>query len=215
MSITLRRRIPLYLGFIFAFVLIYDFYFTPGKAFISPIASEFVKWGGIILQMAGLIGSISVFLLHATRVRREKKLFNKAASAWALVMFTISFSLGMLYGQASEAYLWVYDTVVANGRATVYGLMCFILLSVTWRAYRARTFESTVLMITGLFALLNNTPAATATWKGFADIGAWLLSIPSKGASLALLTGLAIGGILTGLRTILGAERGLGGITED
>ncbi|MCL5039724.1 MAG: hypothetical protein M1299_07900, partial [Firmicutes bacterium] len=84
--------------------------------------------------------------------------------------------------------------------------------SASFRAFRARNVEATILLLAGVLVLLGRAPVGELI-SGFFPRGAdWLMNVPNIAGNRAILIGAAIGTVATGLRLLLGIDRGyLGG----
>ena len=94
--------------------------------------------------------------------------------------------------------------------------LAFFVASASFRAFRARTKEATLLLLAAFVILLGRTPLghiATAwfpDWLSFfrvENLSNWILSWPNMAGQRAILIGIALGIISTSLKLILGLER--------
>jgi hypothetical protein len=106
-------------------------------------------------------------------------------------------------------------------QSTMFSLLAFFVASASYRAFRARTKEATLLLLAAFIILLGRTPlghVATAwipesvAWLRVENLSNWVMSIPNLAGQRAILIGIALGIISTSLKLILGLERShLGG----
>jgi len=85
-------------------------------------------------------------------------------------------------------------------------LLAFYIASASYRAFRARSAVSTVLLVAALLLMLRVIPMGP-----FADsisaIGSWTLLVPNLAAKRAIVIGVGLGGVATALKVVLGIER--------
>jgi len=77
--------------------------------------------------------------------------------------------------------------------------------------FRARTYEGLVVVIAGLFVLMRYAPMGSAIWAPFGPIGEWIMSVPNSAVQRGLLISAGAGGVMLGIRMLLGQERGFMG----
>ena len=101
-------------------------------------------------------------------------------------------------------------------QATMYALLAFFVASASFRAFRAKNREATVLLIAAFIVLLGRTPAgdfATAwlpdalSWFKIPNMANWIMSVPNMAGQRAIIMGIALGVASLSLRVILGVER--------
>ena len=90
--------------------------------------------------------------------------------------------------------------------------LAFYVASASYRAFRARNLEATVLLGSAILVMLGATPVGGVIWSKFPVIQRWLIDIPNMTGQRALLIGAAVGSFVACLRTMLGIERGHLGI---
>jgi hypothetical protein len=141
--------------------------------------------------------------------------------------------VGVPLGPQNSVVVWLYNNVQVPMDATMFSLLAFFIASAAFRAFRARSFEATLLLITAMFVMIGNVPIGDLVWNkliswipgadspeswvnSFADgasrIRQWILDIPNSAARRGIILGVSLGVISQSIRIILGIERSyLGG----
>jgi hypothetical protein len=110
----------------------------------------------------------------------------------------------------------LYRATFAPLQSTMYALLAFFVASASFRAFRAKNREATILLIAAFVVLLGRTPAGDyATmwlppWLDFfhvPNLANWIMSVPNMAGQRAILIGIALGVASLSLRVILGVER--------
>jgi hypothetical protein len=102
---------------------------------------------------------------------------------------------------------WEYDNIFVPMQATMFSMLAFYIASAAYRAFRARTIEATVLLITGIILMIGRVPIGEWLWPKFPNITEWILTNPSMAAQRGIMIGIGLGMIATSLRIIFGIER--------
>ena len=99
----------------------------------------------------------------------------------------------------------------------MFSLLAFFVASASYRAFRAKTREATILLVAAFIILVGRTPLGyyltcwLPDWLSFLHIpnlSAWIMSTPNLAGQRAIMIGIALGIIATSLKLILGIERG-------
>ncbi len=205
----MQRSLPLGLCFIMGILMIIQF-FSP-----HPISQQFfdtiIKWIRIISAFALVLGVRSISLRHIEAVRRRKS--GYIYSIFTLLALVITAVLGLGYGIGPRAPIrTIFNNILVPLGATMFSILAFYMASAAYRAFRARTFEATLLLIAAFIVMLGMVPIGNWISPHFPSIAEWLLSVPNMAAKRGILFGVALGVIATSLKIILGIERGwLGG----
>jgi hypothetical protein len=77
------------------------------------------------------------------------------------------------------------------------------------RLSRITSFEVFCLWITAILTVMGSTTALVAIWPPFNDIRIWIYMVPDRAARIAATGAAAIGGIILGVRALVGKEPGL------
>ena len=86
-------------------------------------------------------------------------------------------------------------------------LLAFYIASSAFRAFRARNFEATLLLVAATLVMLGRVPIGEATWEGFTQVQQWIMEFPNTAAKRAIWIGVGLGMASTALKLILGVER--------
>ncbi len=111
----------------------------------------------------------------------------------------------------------IYNGIFVPLGATMFSLLAFFVASASYRAFRAKTREATVLLIAAFIILIGRTPLGyyltfwlpePLQFLHIPNLSAWILSAPNLAGQRAIMIGIALGIIATSLKLILGIERG-------
>lgn len=193
------------------------------------------------------LGTFSLIRLHVTRVRRKQE--NWGFSIVLLTAFVAMLFFGVmqyrlleqkpslelpdLWAQESafnffclRGYDMMFDGMFQQMDATMFSIIAFFILSAAYRAFRIRSIESTVLLVTALVLILANMGVVASLSSGIIDrmvdsnkehflnnfkleeIANWLKSNIQTGSLRAINFGIAVGTLAMGLRLWLGLDKG-------
>lgn len=200
----MKRQIPLVLVFIFGVLLAIQ-YFVPSE--FSQRGYEFVlDWIIIIGIFAMVLGIWSQIHVGYYKIRHRDEGWQYSVVT-LVSMFTMMFlgisSFGGLHG---TAFRLIYNNVFIPIQATIFSLLAFYIASASYRAFRARSAVSTVLLVAALLLMLRVIPTGPLA-DPINQIGSWMLLVPNLAAKRAILIGVGLGGVATALKIVLGIER--------
>ena len=205
----MKRQVPLVLCFVFGIVMIFT-QFSP-HSFSQGIYEEVISWALIIGPFALVLATVTLIQTHATRIRRRTEHWQ-----YSLVVFAgliIMVLIGIPYGPQNSIFEWLYNNVQLPMDATMFSLLAFFIASAAYRAFRARTFEASLLLITALIVMMGNVPVGDLLSNDTASKARqWILDNPNLSARRGIILGVSLGVISQSIRIILGIERSyLGG----
>jgi len=213
----MRRTFPLVIAFIMGFVMMIQ-YFIP-----HPISQKFYK---IMVQQWLIIISIFFYvfawrsfgLYHINKIKRRKEGWWASVVAFVGVFFMLLAGFGDRipgFGNFIVKYFNfddLYNYMFAPLQATMFSLLAFFIASAAFRAFKARTLEATLLLVTATIVMLGRVPLGASLWKGLPEVVEWILMYPNMAAQRGIMIGVGLGMIATSLKIILGIERSyLGG----
>lgn len=206
----MRVQVPLIITFITGSLIIIGF-FIPRDP-IGEIQATFLTWYVIIAGFTMVIGLITLARVHIANIRRRSPGFGYSIVLILSMLVTlfVGFYSGIKYGGLFELgtpFMWYYDNVYVPLSATMFSLLAFFIASAAYRAFRARTFEATLLLIAGALVMIGRVPIGDMLWNKLPPIADWIMEIPQMAAKRGMLIGIALGMVITSLRILLGIER--------
>ncbi len=225
----MKRQIPLALCFLFGIAMIFT-RFSP-HSYSQAVYGEVLEWGLIISPFALVLAVATLVQTHVARVR-----FRSEHWQYSLVVFVgmiMMVCVGVPFGPKNSVFVWLYDNVQVPMDATMFSLLAFFIASAAFRAFRARSFEATLLLIAAILVMIGNVPVGDLVWNnliswipgadnpeswvnslvgGASWLRQWILDIPNSAARRGIILGVSLGVISQSIRIILGIERSyLGG----
>jgi hypothetical protein len=205
----MRRTIPLRICLICGVVMMIQF-FIPHK-YSANFFNHVVDWTIVCGIFALVIGLYSNFHFHMTKVVRRKAGWGYSIVTMVSVV-TVAF-IGIAYGVGvGSLFMKIYRNMLVPMQATVFSLLGFYMASATFRAFKAKNKEATVLLVIAVFMMLGRVPLGYFVWHRIPDIVEWIMMYPNMAAVRGILLGVGLGSAAMNLKIILGIERGwLGG----
>ncbi len=190
--------------FIAGFVMVLQ-YFIPHWPF-SDLQGLFNNWFLIIMVFAMILGIGNLLKLHLGKLQK------KASGWWYSIVlitgFAIVFGAGMIWGvESGSPFDWFYFNVNLPMSSTMFALLAFFVASASYRAFRARTPEATLLLISAIIVMLSRVPLGNYVWDKLPLVGDWIMGSPNMAGQRAIMIGIALGVVSTSLRILLGIER--------
>ena len=214
----MKRQVPLVLCFVFGIVMIFT-RFSP-HSFSQGIYEEVISWILIIGPFALVLATVTLIQTHTARIRRRTEHWQ-----YSLVVFAgliIMVLIGVPFGPQDSIFEWLYNNVQLPMDATMFSLLAFFIASAAYRAFRARTFEASLLLLTAMLVMMGNVPIGDHIWNTImswspwtdkvSEARQWILDNPNLSARRGIILGVSLGVISQSIRIILGIERSyLGG----
>lgn len=225
-----QRQLPVFIAFAFGIAL-WAQYFIPSRMSQKAFEVYNASWAIAIAAAALILGVISAVHYHLTKVRLKKPGWAYSILTLAAFLIYSAFSMilpfiNLLCGRALEKlphlgwltdpvgdgtpYMWIYNNFQVPLDSTMFSLLCFFIASAAFRAFRARSFEATALLIAGIFIMLGRVPVGEMISIGnfsLSDVSEWLFNYPSTGAQRGVQFGIVMSQVAVSLRIIFGIER--------
>jgi len=200
----MKRQIPLIivmsLGFLFAVHT-----FVPHKYSVN-FYDWWVSWSKAISPFAVVLGVMSLFMVHGTRISRKLPNWQYSLVTIGALIFTSI--VGFIWGtQEGSPFMWLFKNVQMPMSATMFSLLAFYIASAAYKAFRARSIEATVLLIAAIIVMLGQVPLGHMISKWIPETSKWILNVPNLAAKRGIMTGVGLGMTATSLKIILGIER--------
>lgn len=205
----MKNEVPIAIAFVAGMLMIVSL-FVPHPIISTP-ASLARQWAIIITAFAYVLGVANIVRIsvHTVSKRRSDWVY-KLALVISLIIVAL---VGILKGiEVGTAFDWIYLNIYVPMQATMFSLLAFFIASAAYRAFRARSLEATFLLVTAAVVMIGRVPIGEKIWSSFPDLTEWIMEVPNMAAKRGIMIGAALGAISTGLKMILGIERGyLGG----
>jgi hypothetical protein len=214
----LRRTIPLLITTIVGVVYVIQ-YFVPHYPF-NKLNNWFSDWFAIIAACAIILGALNLMKISAKKVlnRREDWGYAVVIIVCFLIMTIIGLTEGKTFRDPGTGFDWLYNNVYTPLSSTMFALLAFFVASASYRAFRARNLEATLLLLAAFFVMIGRVPLGYALSAfmpdGFrlSDFAGWIMNVPHTAGQRAIMIGIALGIVSTSVRVIVGIERShLGG----
>jgi hypothetical protein len=193
-------------------------FFIPHQPFTN-MYNTLLDWSIIISIFALVIGLSSLIKLHYTRIARKTKDLPYSIVVFAGMLGMAIAGLARGVGDGSW-FMWLFKNVQVPMQSTMFSLLAFFIASAAYRAFRARTFEATLMLVTAIIIMLARVPIGNFLWQNVVpdsivqhwanmpdDVSGWILKVPSMAARRGILLGISLGAIATALKIMLGIER--------
>ncbi len=214
----MRREIPLLITGIVGVVFVIQ-YFVPHAPF-DRMNAWFSDWFSIIGACAIWLGALNLL-----KISFQKTMKKKADWGYAVVTIIsfflitiIGFTAGEGFREPGTGFTWLYDFVYTPLSATMFAILAFFVASASYRAFRARNLDATLLLVAAFLVMIGRVPVGYSISSFMPDafqlqnIATWIMQFPQTAGQRAIMIGIALGIVSTSLRIILGIERShLGG----
>ncbi len=214
----MRREIPLLITGIVGIVFVLQ-YFIPHFPF-NRMNAWFSDWFSIVAAFAIWLGALNLLKISFQKVFRRKADWGYAVVIIMsfLLMVVVGFAEGKGFRDQGTAFDWLFQFVYTPLSATMFAILAFFVASASYRAFRARNFEATLLLLAAFLVMLGRVPTGDVL-TGFmpegmrlSAVASWIMNFPQTAGQRAIMIGIALGLVSTSLRIILGIERShLGG----
>lgn len=155
------------------FVLIFIGFLTLSGYFINnDLLNDFVdnkatQWYDIIAGFAAFLGVLNLVRLHSNKISYKKK--NWQYSILTLLGFFIMIFFAFIYNNVDvpfgvhlknegSSFYWMFNYIYTPLSSTMFALLAFFVASASYRAFRIRNFEATLLLISGALLMIGRVP---------------------------------------------------------
>lgn len=218
----MRREVPIIITLVVGLVFVLS-YFIPHTPF-SELEGYYNEWFTIVASFAIWLGALNLMKMSFTKISRKSHEWQLAIVV--VVCFLLMIIVGFIDGynglqnepptsfrDPGTHFDWLYTFVYTPLSATMFAILAFYVASASYRAFRARNLQATLLLIAGFLVMLGRVPLGDmlTSWmpQGFqsSDWASWIMNFPHTAGQRAIKIGIALGIVSTSLRIILGIER--------
>ncbi len=192
------------LGFFYATVY---YVAAPGTVDLQAISDKLLAYLTAALTAGFAIGVINLTRIHIINIKRRRATWRYSV---LLIIFLFGMAIFSVIGSpfaidpdaavipasviafATPVWEFLYYKMLVNVNSSIFSLIAFFIASAAYRAFKARTLESTLLLVAGLLVVLGQAPISGLVWPGFSAIREWILAVPNTAGQRGILIGLAL-----------------------
>ena len=105
-----------------------------------------------------------------------------------------------------SGYKFLVEGLFNSLGAAMFSLLSVYIAAAAYRAFRIRTFESSLMMISAVIVILGQTSFGVYVWSGMPDLRQWLLEVPNAAAFRAIKIGSSVAALVMAFRMWLSIE---------
>ena len=218
----MKREVPIIITTIAGLVFAVS-YFIPHMPFGNAEAI-FGDWVTIVQSFAVWLGVLSLTHISLQSISRRREGWQYAIITLVALYAVVGFGLydgfsGLQattkygYNDAGTTFNWFYRFLYDPLSSTMFSILAFFVASASYRAFRARNLEATMLLVAAFFVMGGRVPLLDLAISPFtdrtlfSDFADWIMSYPNTAGQRAIMIGIALGIMSSSLRVILGIER--------
>ncbi len=218
----MRREIPILITSVAGLVFAIS-YFIPHSPF-GKAETIFGDWVTIVQAFAIWLGVLNLLKVTFEKIFRKTEgwpysyLIILSLAGTLVVGFYDGFaginaSPQFSYSDPGTHFDWVYQYLYSALTSTMFSMLAFFVGSASYRAFRARNVQATLLLISGFLVMGGRVPLLDRIAGLFTDspifsnLANWIMNYPNAAGQRAILIGIALGIMSSSLRVILGIER--------
>jgi len=230
-----KRHIPLLITGAGGFVLVAA-YFIPYTQSWGELAAI---WYDILAAVAFVLGAANLLKTHLKRI--SDRVAGWGYSGLVILSFTVTLVVGMLkvgvnpspqfpafawsgdYQGVGSGFWYFFEYAYTPLTATMFSLLAFYIASASFRAFRAKNLQASLLLGTAFIILLGRTFAGVVltgwidpdVWPGFRyltglrleNLTVFVMNVFTTAGNRAIMIGIALGIVATSLKVMLGIDR--------
>jgi len=198
------RWIPTAIAIGVGIVTLLTFFFQLPE--LNAIGMAFKEWTIVLTAFALLLGLGNLLLVHFQRIVRR----NESGAGYSVIVLLTAVAvsiIGLLFGLSDFPMTLIFKYVYEPLAGAFFALTAFFLATAAYRSMRARSLETSLMLLAALIVFLGQTPLVNTLTDWFVNAKEWILSVPSEAGVRGILLGVALGTIATGLRLLVAMDR--------
>ena len=180
-------------------------FFGSGE-WLGTLTNEALRYMTIVAGFSLLLGVVSITRVSWGVVRKRGEDWPyKIVLLTALAAMT---GFGVFQGITSGTlFEWLFDKIQKPMMATMFSVLAFFIASAAYRAFRARTVEASILLVTAIIVMIGRVPMGQYIYEDLPGLANWIMMFPNVAVQRGIIIGAALGAAAMSLRIILGIER--------
>lgn len=200
----MRKEIPLLITLLAGLIYVIANFFSVPIA--TSAKNTLDSWFLISTAFAVLLGITNLTLLHLRNISARR-----TGWGYSVVLLTAMYFM-TIYGTfktASDPFFndFLFNRMLNPLSGTMFSLLVFYITSAAYRAFRIRSFEASLLLLTAVIIMLGRAPVGDLISPWLPKATSWLLDILNVSGMRGIQIGATLGGVATALRVVVGIER--------
>ncbi len=174
----LKRQIPILIVAVVGTLTLFGWFIEEPniEAFVNDDATQ---WYDILASFAIILGGLNLMKLQMQKVAKQRKGWQYSLVAIGGFIFAITAGFVIkgvddsvaLWGAhvttEGSLFKWMFDYMFAPMSATMFSLLAFFVASASFRAFRIRNFEATLLLVAGIIIMIGRVPLGSVISSWF------------------------------------------------
>ncbi len=202
MKLQLRTPALAIIAILFGAIVLMGYFISP----LHGVLEIIVNIARVLTAVVLLVGILNLTLVHLKKIRTDEK--NGIYSLFLVAALVLTFVVAILFGPGSPWTIWIFDHVLQPVEASLVALLAVLLIYALARMFwRGVTLVNLVFAVTVLFMLAVPLLLSFISFPLLSALHNWVSQVFALAGARAILMGVALGIIATGLRILTGADR--------
>lgn len=164
-----KRQIPILIVTLIGSITLFGWFIDEPtiKEFVSDDATQ---WFDILASFAIILGALNLIKLQVQKVLYQKPgwIYSVVAISGFIFAIIAGFFVkgvddsvaqwGAHVTTEGTLFKWMFDYMFTPMSATMFSLLAFFVASASYRAFRIRNFEATLLLVSGIIIMVGRVP---------------------------------------------------------
>ena len=164
-----KRQIPILIVAVVGAITLFG-WFIDQPNIQSFVDDDATQWYDILASFAIILGALNLMKMQIQKVARKKKGWPYSLIAIGGFIFAITAGFivkgvddsvavwGAHVTTEGTVFKWMFDYMFTPMSATMFSLLAFFVASASYRAFRIRNFEATLLLVAGIIIMIGRVP---------------------------------------------------------
>jgi hypothetical protein len=164
-----------------------------------------------LVLMVSVLNAMSILLAIYSQTRRSLILIQQRNHGWAfqaylLVTIYLMAAIGFVTGQQSDSFMWFQLAILNPTSSVIYSSLAFFMASAGARAFRARSPQAALLLLSGILVLVGQAPMTGVYAPFLGTMREYLAASFSLAAARIFAISVTVGATVLGVRILTGNE---------
>ena len=171
-----KRQIPILIVTVVGLLTLFG-WFIENETIEAFVNDDATQWYDILASFAIILGALNLLKLQGRKIIKKQQgwfysLFAIGGFIFAMIAgFIIKGSETVNWGahvtSKGTLFKWMFEFMFTPLSATMFALLAFFVASASYRAFRIRNFEATLLLVSGIIIMLGRVPLGSSISSWF------------------------------------------------